>query len=301
MTQTRSFQQVATRVSLVSIVGNLVLSAFKLFAGVFGHSAAMVSDAVHSLSDVFSSIIVILGVRIAAREPDKEHPYGHDRFECVAAVLLAVLLFLVGLGIGVGALRTVLSGGYEALSVPGWLPLVAAVVSIAVKEAMFWYTKVNADRIQSPALMADAWHHRSDALSSVGALIGIGGARLGFPILDPVASLVICLFILKAAAAIFKDAIDRMVDHACDQETEAALRQCALDQKGVLGVDLLQTRVFGSVIYVDMEIAADGSRPLREAHAIAETVHDAIETAFPQIKHIMVHVNPYTETESPES
>lgn len=300
MTQSNHFQQVATRVSLVSIVGNLLLSAFKLFAGIAGHSSAMVSDAVHSASDVFSSFIVIIGVRIAARKPDKEHPYGHERFECVAAILLSVVLFLVGLGIGAGALRTILSGEYGDLSVPGGLALIAAIVSIVTKEAMFWYTKVNAARIQSPALMADAWHHRSDALSSVGALIGIGGARLGFPILDPIASVVICLFILKAACGIFKDAIDRMVDHACDQKTETALRQCALDQEGVLGVDLLQTRVFGSVIYVDMEIAADGSRTLREAHAIAEAVHDAIEAAFPQIKHIMVHVNPDTERDKPE-
>ena len=299
MNQSNHFQQVATRVSLVSIVGNLLLSAFKIFAGIVGHSSAMISDAVHSASDVFSSFIVIIGVRIAARKPDKEHPYGHERFECVAAVLLSMLLFLVGLGIGAGAIQTILAGDYGSLTVPGVLPLVAAVVSIVSKEAMFWYTKVHAARIQSPALMADAWHHRSDALSSVGALIGIAGARLGYPILDPIASVVICLFILKATYGIFKDAIDRMVDHACDQETQASLQRFALEQDGVLGVDLLQTRVFGNGIYVDLEIAADGSRTLKEAHDIAEQVHDAMEDAFPQIKHIMVHVNPYTET--PES
>lgn len=304
MNQSNHFQQVATRVSLVSIVGNLILSAFKIFAGIVGHSSAMISDAVHSASDVFSSIIVIIGVRIAARKPDKEHPYGHERFECVAAVLLSMLLFLVGLGIGAGALRTILSGQTGDLAVPGWLALAAALVSIVTKEAMFWYTKINAARIQSPALMADAWHHRSDALSSVGALIGIAGARMGYPVLDPIASVVICLFILKAAYGIFKDAIDRMVDHACDQETEAAFQRFALEQEGVLGLDLLQTRVFGSGVYVDMEIAADGSRTLKEAHDIAEQVHDAMEEAFPQIKHIMVHVNPYTkppENETPES
>lgn len=293
--KSNEFQQVATRVSLVSIIGNLILSGFKLFAGIVAHSGAMLSDAVHSASDVFSSILVIIGVRIAARKPDKEHPYGHERFECVTAILLSVILFLTGLGIGKNALQAILGGHYEDLAVPGALALVAAVASIITKEAMFWYTRYHANRIQSPALMADAWHHRSDALSSVGALIGIAGARMGYPVLDPVASAVICLFILKAAFDIFKDAIDRMVDRACDEETEAGLHKFVLAQEGVLGVDLLQTRVFGSGIYVDLEIVVHGDLPLRQAHAIAERVHDDMEDHFPKIKHIMVHVHPHEE------
>lgn len=292
---TNQFQQVATRVSLISIVGNLLLSAFKLFAGIVAHSGAMLSDAVHSASDVFSSFIVIIGVRIAARKPDKEHPYGHERFECVAAILLSVVLFLIGLGIGENALQAILAGDYENLAVPGTLALVAAVVSIVSKEAMFWYTRFHANRIQSSALMAEAWHHRSDALSSIGALIGIAGARMGYPVLDPVASAIICIFILKAAFDIFKDAIDRMVDRACDEETEAALHRFVLEQPGVLGVDLLQTRIFGSGIYVDLEIVVDGTLPLLQGHAIAEQVHDAMEAEFPKIKHIMVHVHPSEE------
>ena len=140
--------------------------------------------------------------------------------------------------------------------------------------------------------MADAWHHRSDALSSVGALIGIGGAQLGFPVMDSIASLVICIFILKAAYDIFKDAIDKMVDKACDEETEEELKNCALAQDGVLGIDLLHTRTFGNKIYVDIEISADGNMSLFEAHNIAEQVHDSIEQSFPKVKHIMVHVNP---------
>lgn len=153
-------------------------------------------------------------------------------------------------------------------------------------------TKRNAIELDSGALMADAWHHRSDALSSVGALIGIAGARMGHPILDPIASLVICVFILKAACDIFKDAMKKMVDHACDAEMEESLRQCASAQPGVLGIDLLQTRIFGNKIYVDIEIAADGQITLAESHAIAEQVHAAIEAQFTKVKHIMVHVNP---------
>lgn len=289
---TALFQKTATRVSLVSIVGNVLLSLFKLFAGLAAHSGAMVSDAVHSASDVLSSFIVIIGVRLSARKADKEHPYGHERFECVAAVLLSVVLLVIGLGIGKNALTAMLSSQADALTVPGVLALVAAGVSIVSKEAMFWYTRYHARRIDSTALMAEAWHHRSDSLSSVGALIGIAGARMGYPILDPIASLLICLFIFKAAYDIFRDAMGKMVDEACAPEEENALRQCALDQEGVLGVDLLQTRVFGSVTYADLEISADGNCSLYEAHSIAEAVHNAIEAQFPKIKHIMVHVNP---------
>lgn len=289
------FETVATRVSLVSIVGNLILSLFKFLAGVLAHSGAMISDAIHSASDVFSSIIVIIGVKISAKDSDEDHPYGHERFECVAAIVLSVILLITGIFIGMEALESILGGDYGGLAVPGVLALVAAVVSIVSKEAMFWYTKHYADRYDSGALRADAWHHRSDAFSSVGALIGILGARMGWPVLDPVASLVICCFIAKAAYDIFKDAIDKMVDHACDAQTEAALRQCALDQEGVLGVDLINTRVFGSKIYVDLEIRADGNKTLSQGHQIAQCVHDAMEHQFPKVKHIMVHVNPNEE------
>lgn len=286
------FEKTAVRVSMVSIIGNAILSTLKLLAGILAHSGAMISDAVHSASDVFSSIIVIIGVKISAKDSDSEHPYGHERFECVAAVVLAVILFITGLFIGHSALEQITAGEEQQLVIPGVLALAAAVVSIVTKETMYWYTRFYAKKLDSGALMADAWHHRSDALSSVGALIGIAGARMGYPILDPIASLVICVFILKAACDIFKDAMGKMVDHACDAEMEESLRQCASAQPGVLGIDLLQTRIFGNKIYVDIEIAADGQITLAESHAIAEQVHAAIEAQFTKVKHIMVHVNP---------
>lgn len=292
MKKEEEFERVAMRVSAVSIIANFALTIFKLSAGILAHSGAIISDAIHSASDVFSTIVVIIGIRISRKESDKNHPYGHERLECVAAIVLATILAFTGLGIGYSALRQIAGGDYANLTVPGRLALVAAAVSILVKEAMYQYTRINARRIDSGALMADAWHHRSDALSSVGALIGIGGARLGFPILDPVASVVICVFIEKAAYEIFMDAVDKMVDKACDEETEAALRECAATQEGVLGVDLLHTRVFGNKIYVDIEICADGEETLRRAHETAERVHDSIEKNFPKVKHIMVHVNP---------
>mgnify|MGYP002619379272 CR=1 FL=1 len=288
-------QKIAMRVSGVSITVNLVLSLFKLLAGILAHSGAMLSDAVHSASDVISTIVVIIGVKLSGKKSDAEHQYGHERLECVSAIILAGLLFATGVGIGMSGIKSILAGSKgQKIMEPGLLALIAAVVSIVTKEWMFWYTRAAAKKISSGALMADAWHHRSDALSSVGSFVGILGARLGCPIMDPIASVVICIFILKAAIDIFKDAIDRMVDHSCDEETEDKMRQAVLEVPGVKGVDVLQTRLFGSKIYVDLEISADGQQSLNDAHAIAERVHHMIENTFQDVKHCMVHVNPYT-------
>ena len=285
-------EQIAMRVSYISILGNVLLSVFKLIAGIFAHSGAMISDAVHSASDVFSTFVVMIGIKISARASDKEHPYGHERMECVAAIVLATILCITGLGIGKNAIAKLQDGNDAGMVIPGILALVAAIVSIVVKEAMFWYTRGAARKIDSGALMADAWHHRSDALSSVGALVGILFARNGYPMMDAVASLIICVFIVKASYDIFKDAVDKMVDKACDEETERELKNFVEAQPGVLGVDLLQTRVFGNKIYVDLEICADENSTLKESHQVAEQVHDKLEIQFPKVKHIMIHVNP---------
>ena len=285
--------QIAMKVSAVSIAINLVLSILKLIAGIVAHSGAMVSDAIHSASDVGSTLIVIVGVRLSGKQSDQEHPYGHERMECVSSIILSGLLLATGIGIGISGLENIVkSTSGKEIEIPGMLALIAAVVSIVVKEWMFWYTRGAAKKINSGALMADAWHHRSDAMSSVGAFVGIFGARMGYPILDPIASVVICLLIGKASIDIFRDAVDKMVDRSCDRQTEESIRRTVLAVEGVKGVDLLQTRLFGSKIYVDLEIAADGTQTLDEAHQIAEHVHYAIEHTFPDVKHCMVHVNP---------
>ena len=285
--------QIAMKVSAVSIAINLILSVLKLIAGIVAHSGAMVSDAIHSASDVGSTLIVIVGVRLSGKQSDQEHPYGHERMECVSSIILSGLLLATGIGIGISGLENIVkSTSGKAIEIPGMLALIAAVVSIVVKEWMFWYTRGAAKKINSGALMADAWHHRSDAMSSVGAFVGIFGARMGYPILDPIASVVICLLIGKASIDIFGDAVDKMVDRSCDRQTEESIRRTVLAVEGVKRVDLLQTRLFGSKIYVDLEIAADGTQTLDEAHQIAEHVHHAIEHTFPDVKHCMVHVNP---------
>lgn len=288
----QSSKKIIMRVSNISIVVNVLLSAIKFVVGVIANSGAMISDAIHSVSDVFSTIIVMIGANAAAKDPDQEHPYGHDRMECIAAIVLAIVLFITGIGVGITGVKKIFGGNYGDLAVPGALALVAAVISIVVKEGMFWYTRFYGKKVDSTALLADAWHHRSDALSSVGSFIGILGARLGFPICDPLASVVICLFIVKAAYNICKEALDKIVDKSCDDETERKMSDLIKSQEGVISLDLLMTRMFGSKLYVDVEIGADENTPLRDSHAIAENVHNAIEANFPKVKHCMVHVNP---------
>lgn len=289
------FIKTANKVSLVSIIGNLLLAVFKLLAGIFANSSAMISDAVHSASDVFSTFVVIIGIKLSSKEPDKEHPYGHERLECVAAMILAIILFLTGLGIFYSALKNIINGSYNSITVPGVLALVAAIVSIIVKELMYWYTRYNAKKIDSSALMADAWHHRSDALSSIGALIGIFFSRIGFPIADSIASIVIFIFIVKAAIDIFIDATNKVVDHSCSEEFEKEVYDYVINYKDVKDIDLLRTRLFGSKIYIDLEICLDSKLTLKEAHDIAEALHDDLENKYNNVKHVMVHVNPISK------
>lgn len=285
------FQKTVNRISLITIIANVTLSIFKLFAGILAHSSAMISDAIHSASDIFVTVVVMVGVKLASKAPDKEHPYGHERIECVTAILLSVVLFITGLGIATSAFQAILKGNYNQLQAPGALALVAAIVSIIVKEGLYWHARHHALRIDSGALMSDAWHHRSDAFSSAGALIGIVGAMCGYPILDSIASLVIFVFIAKAAYDIFTDAIDKMIDRSCDENTEQQIAQCILQNAEVLNIDKLQTRMFGNKLYVDAEILLDGNYTLQKAHEIAKKVHDDIERNFPKVKHIMVYVN----------
>ncbi len=286
--------KVVKRVSGVGIFGNVLLAAFKLVAGLLGNSGAMVSDAVHSLSDVFATFIAYIGVRMSRQAEDAEHPYGHERLECVASLVLGIILAGTGIGIGYTGIHK-LFFDRDSIEIPTMLPLIAAIVSIVVKEAMFWYTMYYAKRLDSAAFKADAWHHRSDAISSVGSFIGIGLAKLGFPIMDPIASLIICVLIIKVAYDIIRDSINKMLDTSCDNAYEQKVRAYVEAQPGVLGIDLLRTRQFGNKVYVDLEIAVKRDSSLLEAHSIAESVHEGVEQNFPNVKHVMIHVNPAEE------
>ena len=280
----------AVRVSAVSIISNIILSLLKLIAGIVGRSMAMLSDAIHSLSDVFGSIIVIIGVKMSKKEEDRDHQYGHDRMECLASLALGAILFLTGTLLIYEGIKKIYVG--EDISTPGTIALIAAIVSIVAKEGMYWYTKIAADKIHSDALRAEAWHHRSDALSSIGSLIGVAGGMLGVKILDPVMAGIIGLVIIKVSYDIVKEAVDKMVDKACDDETVRAMEELVLNVEGVEGLDLIKTRMFGTKMYVDIEISADGDLLLKQSHEIAEAVHDNIEKQFADVKHCTVHVNP---------
>ncbi len=287
-----TYERVTTKVSSFSMAGNILLALFKFIAGIAGHSGAMISDAVHSSSDVLGSLIVLVGVKISGKAADKNHPYGHERFESVASILLSVLLLFAAVEIAEGGIKSVVSGDYKTAVMPGMIALIAAIVSIVSKEALYHYTMHFSRAIRSDSLRAEAWHHRSDSLSSIGSLIGIAGARAGIPILDPAAAVVISLFIFKAAYDIFRNAIDQLTDHVGNRELEADIRECVLECEGVRHIDILRSREFGRKVYVDLEVSMDKDMSLDEAHRRAEQVHHRLEERFPELKHVMVHVNP---------
>lgn len=280
------------RVSYISILINFILSSFKFIAGIIGKSSAMISDAVHSLSDVLSTIIVIIGIKFSNKKSDTTHQYGHERFESIATLFLSIILLVTALGIGYTGIIQIMEGINGDIKAPTMIALVASIISIIVKEWMYQFTKKVAKEVNSSALLADAWHHRSDALSSIGSLIGIAGAKLGLPILDPIMSIVICIFILKVAIEILIDSIYKLVDKSCDESIIEEMKILINNVDGVLELDLLQTRLFGSKIYVDVEVSADKNKTLEESHKIAHKVHDKIEETFKDVKHCMVHVNP---------
>lgn len=288
-------RDLARRVSLVGLLANGLLCLMKLAVGLLAGSGALISDAVNSATDVLSTLIALIGIRLGKKQADPEHPYGHERFECVASLVLAGIVFVSGAGIGWSGLQAIyaaIRGNAAALAAPGAAALAAALICCGVKEALYRYTIRAARQLDSVALKASAWDHRSDVFSSLGVFAGILGARLGLPVLDAVASVVISLLVLRVALSIFREAVGKTVDRACAPEIEEKLRAAALAQPGVRAVDLLLTRQCGAGVYVDLEIAVDGALSLSEAHAISEAVHDAVEASEPTIRHCMVHVNP---------
>jgi len=282
-------EKIGLHVSWVTIFLNLILSIFKLIAGIFGHSMAMISDSIHSASDVFSTLIVLIGLKLSFKGADQEHPYGHERIESLSSLFLALLLFMTGCLIGYQGIKSIFS---PPTVLPTLLAFVAALTSIVSKELMFWYTRSAAIKIHSNSLLADAWHHRSDALSSIGSMIGIIGSMMGFAWCDSLASFIICIIILKVSLDILKKSTSELLDTSCSRELEFQLRMFILSIKEVHSLDSLKTRIFGNRIYMEVEIGVFSGYSLEKAHAIAHFVHDQVEKEFPIIKHCMIHVNP---------
>lgn len=275
--------------SLWTLALNFLLGSLKLAAGLWGRSSAMVADAVHSYSDCASTVAVIAGLKMASKSADADHPYGHEKYELIFANILSILLGLTAVKIGYDALMVIAHGSYQ---VPGLAPLLAAVFSVAVKEVMYRLTLRKAKKIGSVAMEADAWHHRSDALSSVGAFVGILGARLGLPVLDPVTGLLVSILVLKVAIDLYRKSVSGLVDSSTDAETVARIQQLLADMDGIEEVNSLKTRVFGASAYADVTIKVDGALTVEEGHDIATLAHNKIEANLPKIKHIMVHIEP---------
>lgn len=287
-----SRQKAANRIVYVTLAINIALMAVKFLAGWLGHSGAMLSDAVHTLSDVGTTVLVLVGMRISAKASDAEHPYGHEKLETVTGLALAAVLVATAFGIGSDGVRALLQPPAEQ-DVPGLFPLLAALLSIGTQEALYHYARRGAQALHSTAMMADAWHHRSDALSSIGSFIGIAGARLGVPIMDPLASLGICAAILVAAYRIGHGAVRQLVDVSADEQTLACIEGLICGTDGVLHIDSMRTRQHGNRLYIDVEIAVNHTYTFEQAHRVAEAVHHTLEDTLPDVLHCMVHANPH--------
>lgn len=282
--------KLGVRTSLITALINIILAIIKILVGIFGNSRAMLADGVHTLSDVMTTFVVMLGLKISSKEADEDHPYGHEKYESIFAKLLSILLLLTGIYIGYEAIKSLMHGN---LVKPGPIALIAALTSIVVKEIMYWYTIKVARKIKSLSMEADAWHHRSDSLSSIGTFIGILGARLGFTALDPIAGIVVSIFVIKVGVDLYLKSVRELVDESASKEIIRKIRLITYNTKGVRSIKTLKTRIFGNKIYVDLEIGVDPYITVKEGHDIAELVHDNLEREIDDIKHCMVHIEPY--------
>lgn len=284
------------QVTLVGGVVNVVLLLFKFVAGIVGHSAAMVADAVHSLSDFVTDVIVLVFVHISSKPKDKSHDYGHGKYETLAMTLIGVALLIVAIGIIYhGAMEIVAWLNGEQLEAPGTLALWAALLSVLLKEGVYQYSMVKARQLNSQVVEANAWHHRSDALSSVGTAIGIGGAIfLGqrWTVLDPIASLVVGAFIVKVAVDLLHRGIDDLMEHSLPEDVEEEILRIVGELKGVVNPHDLRTRKIGNHYAIELHILMDGDITLREAHNKASEVEDLLRARYGEHTHVAVHVEP---------
>lgn len=284
------------KVTLIGSFVNVLLVICKFIAGILGHSAAMVADAVHSLSDLVTDVIVIVFVRVSGKPADKKHDYGHGKYETLATLLIGVALLAVGAGIfWSGAEKIIAFMKGESLSSPGWIALVAAIVSILSKEILFHYTRRVGRIFDSPAVIANAWHHRSDAFSSIGTAIGIGGAILlgeNWRVLDPIAAVIVSLFIIKVSIMQLKPCLDELLESSLSEEIEQQITEIVLSEKGVTEPHHLRTRRIGSHYAIDVHIRMDGNMKLNEAHAKATSIEHKLREKYGEETYVSLHVEP---------
>ena len=281
--------------SVITLILNIILALSKLFVGLLYKSTAVISDSVHTISDCATTVLVMIGIKIARFPPDKNHNYGHEKIEAVFSTFLAVILFIVGVTLLYHSTKAL----FDKVSTTIYNPLLIVVTaaSILFKEFMYHYTNYYAKKYNSQALKADAWHHRSDSISSIAVLLGVGVAMV-FPsayFVEQIAAIFVSLMIMKVSVDIYLSSIDKLIDKAADFKTVKKMSEIVCKIPGVKRIDSLKTRLSTYKIYVDIEIAVDGDLSLFKAHEIAQEVHDVLEHKYTEfnIKHINVHVNPY--------
>lgn len=284
-------------VTAVGSVVNILLTVFKFVAGFVGRSSAMVADAVHSLSDLLTDAIIVIFVRLASKPIDRTHEYGHGKFETLATLLVGCILFIVGVGIMVSGVEECISFiKGNVMKRPRMIALIAAIVSIVLKEAVYRYTLVKGKKIDSPILVANAWHHRSDAFSSIATLVGIAGAMfLGekWMLLDPMAAVLVSFYICKSGYDVIKPSIEELLEKSLPLDTEKEIRQILKAVPGVMGVHKLKTRKIGNIIAIEAHTEMDGSLSLDKAHHIASIAESKIKKRFGSKTHVGIHMEPY--------
>lgn len=294
-------EQKISQVTIWGAIGNLLLTAFKLVAGLLGRSSAMIADAIHSLSDLVSDIVVLVMVKVSSKGVDKNHDYGHGKFETLATVVVAVILLWVGVELlieGISKIRLVLIG--ETLPVPGTIALWAALISILVKEILYQWTSRVGKKVNSSAMITNAWHHRSDALSSIGAAIGIGGAICfggKWVILDPIVGCIISIFIVVIAVKMAIPALYELTDGSLPEEIEQHIMQLILSVDGVTNVHDLRTRRNGPIMIIGAHIVVDPNMTVANAHHLTVLAENAIRNQFGNETQISIHIEPTEEAE----
>jgi len=291
--------QALQKISVIATISNILLTVFKIFIGIISGSGAVLSDGIHSFSDVFATIMIMVGLKLSNEKADREHPYGHQRIESVVSVFLAVFLGITAFLLGYGGLTKLISGDKMEPSV--WAVTIT-VVSIVWQEFMFQYTYRQGKKYNSTSIIADAWHHRSDSISSLAVLVGVVGVFFGIMFLESIATIFVCFLILYVAFGICKSAISQLIDQSADKEARSKIESVILSADGVKKIDLLKTRLSNNIVFVEVEISVDSSLTVVEGHNIAKSVHDKLE-ALPELKieHCMVHVNPFGQSENTES
>ncbi|MFO7969721.1 MAG: cation diffusion facilitator family transporter [Candidatus Izemoplasmatales bacterium] len=287
-------EKIIKKNTILTIFVNSILAVAKLIGGIFGNSAVLIADAVNSVGDIATNIVVYISAKFSKKDKDKDHPYGHERFDSMVSIFLGLALlitaYLLGKNSVIRLYDVVINN--ETLARPMWYTWVIALITIVIKELLFRKTTIDAKKAKSQSLMAQAWDHRADTITSFGAVVGIVGVIFGVYFIDPLISIIISLFILRLGFKIIKAGISQVVDESADEEQVKRIKELVMSNENVISIDEIKTRMFGLSFYVDLEISLDGNLSLEEAHAISEDIHDLIEKEMSDVIHCMIHVNP---------